>query len=176
MPRVISERDFDSIILLLNSIPTGVFTWMPQNEDIVESSSNLAIVRTEKDKIIIQVSTRSSAENILLELRQTIVEKINKTNAECSISGSYPEWEFKPKSELRDTALALYKEMFGKEMKSTVIHAGLECGVFVKKYPNLDIISFGPNMYDIHTPQERLSISSTKRVYDYLIELLKKLR
>lgn len=172
----LSRSVFDSVILLLDTIPTGVFTWMPQNREIVESSSNLAIVKTEKDKIIIQVSTRSSAENVLLELRQRIVEKINQANAEYSISGNYPEWEYNLKSELRDTALALYNEMFKKEMKSTVIHAGLECGVFAKKYPKLDIISFGPNMYDVHTPKERLNISSTKRVYEYLTELLKRLK
>lgn len=174
--RVLGKKAFDTLVLLLDTIPTGVFTWMPQNNEIVESSSNLAIVRTENDKIILQISTRSSAEKVLLELRDNIVREINKTNAEYSISGSYPEWEYNQKSELRDTALAIYKEMYGKEMKSTVIHAGLECGVFAKKYPKLDIISFGPNMYDVHTPKERLSISSTKRVYEYLIELLKRLK
>ncbi len=174
--KTLNKKVFDSLILLLDNIPTGVFTWMPQNKEIVESSSNLAIIKTENDKIIVQVSTRSSSEDILLELRKRIVEEINEADAEYSITGGYPEWEYNPKSELRDTALALYKDMYGKEMKSTVIHAGLECGVFAKKYPKLDIISFGPNMYDVHTPKERLSISSTKRVYEYLIELLKSLK
>lgn len=174
--KALSKSVLDSTNLLLGSIPTGVFTWLPQNKEIVESSSNLAIIKTEKDKIIIQVSIRSSVENVLLELRKNIIEKINEANAEYSISGNYPEWEYNSKSKLRDTALALYKEMFEKEMISTVIHAGLECGVFAKKYPKLDIISFGPNMYDVHIPKERLSISSTKRVYEYLIELLKRLR
>lgn len=174
--KTLSKKVFDSVISLLDGIPTGVFTRLPQNKEIVESSSNLAIVKTEKDKIIIQVSTRSSSEPVLLELRQKIVEEINKANAEYSISGNYPEWEYTPESNLRDTALALYKEMTGKEMESTVIHAGLECGVFAKKYPGLDIISFGPNMYDVHTPKERVSISSTKRVYEYLTQLLKKLK
>lgn len=174
--KTFDKRTFDAVVLLLDTIPTGVFTWMPQNEEIVESSCNLAIVRTEEDKIIIQVSTRSSSEDTLLELRNKIVDKINGAKADYSISGSYPEWEYKPKSELRDIALALYKDMYGKEMVSTVIHAGLECGVFAKKYPKLDIISIGPNMYDAHTPKERLSISSTKRVYEYLIELLKRLK
>ncbi|SCG82577.1 aminoacylhistidine dipeptidase [Proteiniborus sp. DW1] len=174
--KTFDKRTFDSVVLLLDTIPTGVFTWMPQSKEIVESSSNLAIVRTEKDKIVIQVSIRSSSEDMLLELRNKIVDKIRQAKAEYSISGSYPEWEYNPKSELRDIALELYKDMYGKEMVSTVIHAGLECGVFAKKYPKLDIISIGPNMYDVHTPKERLSISSTKRVYEYLTELLKRLK
>ncbi|MBU5437247.1 aminoacyl-histidine dipeptidase [Tissierella sp. MSJ-40] len=174
--KVINGKGFDSLILLLDNIPTGVFTMLPENKDIVESSSNLAIVKIENDQIVIQVSTRSSAESVLLELRQKILNEINKTNAQYKISGNYPEWEYNPKSTLRDTALSLYKEMFGKEMKSTVLHAGLECGVLAKKYPNLDIISFGPNMYDVHTPKEKLSISSTKRTYEYLVQLLKKLK
>ncbi|WP_246565788.1 aminoacyl-histidine dipeptidase [Tissierella carlieri] len=174
--KVLSSKVLSSLILLIDSISTGVFTRLPQNEEIVESSSNLAIIKTEEEQIIIQVSTRSSAESVLLELRQNILEEIDKTNASYSISGNYPEWEYNPESKLRDTALALYKEVFGKEMESTVIHAGLECGVFAKKYPNLDIISFGPNMYDVHTPKERLSILSTKRTYEYLKELLKRLK
>lgn len=174
--KALSKNVLDSIILLLDVIPTGVFTRLAQNNEIVESSSNLAIIKTKKDQIIIQVSTRSSSERILLELRQKIVEEINKTNAGYSISANYPEWEYNPESKLRDKALELYKEMFEREMKSTVIHAGLECGVFTKKYTGLDIISFGPNMYDVHTPKERLSISSTERTYEYLIELLKRLK
>ena len=174
--KVFTKDVLDSVILLLDSIPTGVFTRLSQNTETVESSSNLAIVNTEEDKIIIQISTRSSASKVLEELREKILEQVKKSNAEYNINGNYPEWEYNPESKLRDIALDLYREMYGKEMKSTVIHAGLECGVFAKKYPGLDIISFGPNIYDAHTPKERLSISSTKRTYEFLIELLKRLK
>ncbi|WP_353095931.1 aminoacyl-histidine dipeptidase [Tissierella praeacuta] len=174
--KTLSKKVLDSIIQLLEVIPTGVFTRLPQNEEIVESSSNLAIIKTEEEQIIIQASLRSSAESVLSKLREKIIKEIESTNASYNISGNYPEWEYKSESKLRDAALNLYQEMFGKEMESTVIHAGLECGVFAKKYPELDIISFGPNMYDVHTPKERLSISSTKRTYEYLIQLLKRLK
>lgn len=172
----LNDNSFETLIFLLDSVPTGVFTRIPDNEEIVESSSNLAIIKTEENQIIIQVSTRSSSENVLVKLRENIVEKINKANAKYSISGNYPEWEYNPSSPLRDIALNLYRKMYGKEMESTVIHAGLECGVFAKKYPKLDIISFGPNMYDVHTPKEKLSISSTQRSYEYLIKLLENLK
>lgn len=170
------KKDLESTIYLLDKLPTGVNTWIPEKQNIVESSSNLAIIKTEKDKIKIYISTRSSKEKILIEMREKIVEDIKKVGASVNISGNYPEWEYKPDSELRDKALDLYKRMFEKEMKATVIHAGLESGAFKKKYPKLDIISFGPNMYDVHTPQEKLSISSTDRTYNYLVELLKKLK
>lgn len=174
--KTVKDNIFNDLIFLLEVIPTGIFTRLEENKDIVESSSNLAIINTGKDNISIQISTRSSSENILIKLRNKIVEEINKTTAQYNISNGYPEWEYNPESKLRDIALNLYKSMFKKEMESTVIHAGLECGVFAKKYPNLDIISFGPNIYDVHTPQERLSISSTERTYEYLIELLKVLK
>lgn len=170
------KKDLESTIYLLDKLPTGVNTWIPEKQNIVESSSNLAIIKTEKDKIKIYISTRSSKEKILIEMREKIVEDIKKVGASVNISGNYPEWEYKPDSELRDKALDLYKKMFEKEMEATVIHAGLESGAFKKKYPKLDIISFGPNMYDVHTPQEKLSISSTERTYNYLVELLKKLK
>ena len=174
--KVLTGNVFDIVTLLLDNIPTGVFTRLPENPKIVESSSNLAIIETKEENIFIQVSIRSSAESVLLKLRKKILEEVNKTKMEYSISDSYPEWEYNPNSKLRNIALNLYKEIFDEEMKSTVIHAGLECGVLAKKYPELDIVSFGPNMYDVHTTKERLSISSTRRTYEYLVELLKKLR
>ena len=173
--KAVDNKAFEALTVLLHNIPTGVYTMIPDKDEIVESSSNLAILKIEDKEIILQVSTRSSTESVLIELRQKIIDEINKTHSKCSISGNYPEWEYNPKSRLRDKALEVYKEVFGKEMESTVIHAGLECGVLAKKYPNLDIISFGPNMYDVHTPKERLSISSTERTYEYLIKLLAKL-
>ena len=172
----ISSDALNSLILLIESLPTGVFTMIPGDEDIVESSSNLAIVNTEKDKITIQISTRSSSEKTLLELREKIIAQVKKTNGKYTVGNSYPHWEYNPKSELRDVALKVYKKMFNKDMETTVIHAGLECGVLAEKYPNLDIISVGPDMKDVHTPQEKVSISSIKRVYDYLVELLKELK
>jgi len=174
--KALKEKILVELIILLDGILTGVYTRIPGNEDIVESSSNLAIVRTEEGNITIQISTRSSSKEKLLELRERILDVVRSTSSKYSIGNQYPEWEYNPNSELRDTALALYKEMFGKEMESTVIHAGLECGVFAEKYPGLDIISFGPNIYDVHTPMEKLSISSTERTYRYLVELLKRLK
>lgn len=173
---VLSKDTLNNILELLELIPTGVYTRLKEDNSIVESSSNLAIVNLDKEKFVIQTSTRSSNPDVLLDLRKVIIDAAKKNGAKYDISNEYPEWEFREKSELRDTAVRIYKEVTGKEMETTVIHAGLESGVFAKKYPDIDIISFGPNMKDVHTPEEKLSISSTERTFEYLKELLKALK
>ena len=90
--------------------------------------------------------------------------------------GDYPAWEYRKDSKLRDLMQDTFKEMFGKEPHVGAIHAGLECGLFAKKIPGLDLISLGPNMYDVHTPDERLSISSTIRIWEYLKLVLARLK
>nr|WP_300003070.1 aminoacyl-histidine dipeptidase [Tissierella sp.] len=173
---VLSEKSKNDILELLKGIPSGIYTRLKEDHSIVESSSNLAIVNLDRERFIIQTSTRSSNPDVLLKLRKEISDTAKRHNAEYEISNEYPEWEFREVSELRDTAVRVYKELTGKTMETTVIHAGLETGVFAKKYPELDIISFGPNMHDVHTPEEKLSIQSTERIYHYLIHLLKALK
>ena len=89
--------------------------------------------------------------------------------------GDYASWEYKKDSKLRELMVKTYRKDYGSEPTVEALHAGLECGVLAGKIEGLDIVSFGPNIYDIHTPEERLSISSTKRVYDYVIHCLKEL-
>lgn len=174
--KISSKDDTKKIIYLLENIPTGVYTRIPGHEGIVESSSNLAIINSLDNNLSVQVSTRSSDPDVLIKLRKNILNEVNKIGGSYNISNRYPEWKYNEKSELKDIASKVYKKMYGKEMQTTVIHAGLECGVISNKYPNMDIISFGPNIYDVHTPKERLSISSTQRVYEYIKELLKNLK
>jgi len=95
--------------------------------------------------------------------------------ARTEFSSSYPAWAYNPCSQLRSTAADLYSAMYGKEPVISAIHGGLECGILLDKIPGLDIISFGPDTWDLHTPDEHLSISSTARVWAFLLELLKKL-
>lgn len=174
--KVMSEENTKDLIFLLENIPTGIFTRIPGNEDIVESSDNLAIINTEDKKVTIIISTRSSSQKVLVDLRDKISSEIEKTHASYEVGNEYPEWEYKSESELRDIAVKVYKDMYGKDMTTTVIHAGLECGIINNKYPDMDIISIGSDVRNAHTPQEMASISSAERVYEYMIELLKELK
>lgn len=170
-----SEKSFLRYLKVIKKIPTGVYTWMKEYKDVVESSDNLAIVKTEKSDVKIIVSLRSSDRGILEELKNKIFVILEENNANYELSNGYPEWKFKKESYLREVALKVYKEMYKKDMKVEVIHAGLECGAISQKYPNIDFISIGPNMKNVHTTRECLDILSTERVYNYLVELLKEL-
>ncbi len=88
----------------------------------------------------------------------------------------YPEWEYSPDSKLRDIFKRIYTNMYNNELKIAAIHAGLECGLFKEKNKNLDMVAFGPNMYDVHTPNEHISISSIERTWDYLIAVLREIK
>lgn len=170
-----SEKSFLRYLKVIKKIPTGVYSWMKEYKDVVESSDNLAIVKTEKSDVKIIVSLRSSDRAILEELKNKIFTILEENNANHELSNGYPEWKFKKESYLREMALKVYKEMYKKDMKVEVIHAGLECGAISQKYPNIDFISIGPNIKNVHTTRECLDILSTERVYNYLLELLKEL-
>lgn len=173
--RLIKDDNTDSFLKILKSIPTGVYTWLSDDKDVVESSSNLAIIDLERDKFVIQISTRSSSKEELLDIRNKIINIVDENDGEYSIGNEYPEWEYKDDSPLRKKAMEVYKDLFNKDAEVTVIHAGLECGVFIEKYPEMDIISIGPNIYNAHTPQEKLDIESVERTFQYIKALLQKL-
>lgn len=94
----------------------------------------------------------------------------------CVQKGDYPGWEYRQESSLRDAMVSIYERMYGKKPRVLAIHAGLECGFFSGKMEDLDCVSIGPDLFGAHTPEERLSISSTERVYEFILEVLKELR
>ena len=157
-------------------MPTGVNTWLKEYPDIVESSDNLAIIKVIDNKITVILSLRSSEPAVLDSLEEKITTVAKKYNASYEVSGGYPEWRFKPISRLRDTAVKTYQDLFNEKMQVAVIHAGLECGAISMHYPDLDMISIGPNIYDVHTPKEKMEIASVEKYYKYLVELLKNLK
>lgn len=161
----------------LLALPTGVKTFTDASKKYVESSSNLAIVHKEGSDYLVRNLYRFAKSTCQDEFDAEF-ESIGKEYpmVEYQLPGFYPQWEYKENSPFRDTAVALYKEMTGKDMEVVITHGGLEGGVFFQKNPNLDIISIGPDMTGAHTPKETLSISSTERVYNYLVELLKRLK
>ena len=172
---VLSNKSLDSYIKTIEELPTGVNTWMKEYPEIVESSDNLAIVKTLDKNINIIISLRSSDPEVLKELKEKISNILKENNALFEFSAGYPEWKFRAESKLRDKALEVYKKLYNKDMKVEVIHAGLECGAISQNYPDIDFISVGPNLRDVHTPSEYLEIDSTERVYNYVVELINSL-
>ena len=142
---------------------------------LVETSLNLGIVSLDQEKLTVTASVRSSVGSRKEALSSQLRSITEFLGGEYTTHGEYPAWEYRADSKLRETAVEIYREKYKKEPFVQAIHAGLECGILLEKCPQLDAISFGPNIKDIHTTRERLSISSTARVWEYLLELLEKL-
>lgn len=165
----------DKVIDLLIMIPNGVMGFDQHMKGLVQTSLNLGIVQTEENVIKFGSAIRSSLPSRKEELVKKLEVLSKQLGANFKVTGDYPAWKYNENSKVRDIAVALYKEMYGKEPVVAAIHAGLECGFISEKLPGLDMISFGANVKHIHSPQEVASISSMGRVYEYLTKLLEKL-
>ena len=161
------------IIDFLAILPNGVMAMSTDIEGLVETSLNVGILRLENEVLIASSAVRSSIESAKKYLIEQVTTIVNLLDGTVGVYGEYPGWQYNSDSKLRAVMVDVYKEMFGEEPKVEAIHAGLECGIMVSKIPGLDCVSFGPNMYDIHTTEERLSISSTERMWNYILEILK---
>ena len=162
------------VISLLCAAPNGVQAYCPDMPELVQTSLNLGIAKL-GDRFTATFSVRSSVNAEKEGLITKLKELADFYNGTYSQSGTYPAWEFKKDSRLRDVMVPIYTRMFGKEPKVLAIHAGLECGLLGDKLPGLDCVSIGPQMHDIHTSREKLEIDSTKRTWDFLLEVLKAL-
>jgi dipeptidase D len=156
---------------LMISLPSGVHDMSPHIPGLVQTSSCLAVIKASEDKLSLHVSIRSSVASLKLYLRDKTEALAKLAQASAVIGGEYPEWEYSPNSELREAALKAWEEGGGNP-RTEAVHAGLECGLFARKLPGADMISFGPNIYDVHSPEERVSISSVDRVWKFLTRLL----
>ncbi len=174
--QVFKPETTTSLANLLLLLPQGVVAMAQGIEGLVETSNNVGIIAQTENKISVCNALRSSVASRKDLLCQKIITIANLVGARATRHGDYPEWSYKLESQLRDTMLAVYQQQFGKEMIVDAIHAGLECGLFAKKMPQLDLVSIGPNMWDVHSPRERVSISSTERVYNYLVNVLAALK
>lgn len=168
----LDETSMKNILFYLRNVPNGICHMSMNIKGLVETSLNAGIMKLEKTQFTITSSVRSSIESRKQELADKLTALAEFLGGEASIGGSYPAWEYCPDSKLRETVSAVYQKMFDKEPVFEAIHAGLECGIFFENIPNLDAVSFGPDNFDIHTPNERLNIASAKRVYQFLVELL----
>ena len=171
--KAVTAENTMKVLTMISTMPDGVQAMSSAVEGLVETSLNLGIVATKEGVITVEQSVRSSIESskeFLIRKVRTISEMFG---GEVEVGGNYPGWKFRQSSELRDHMVAVYREMYGRDPRIEAIHAGLECGLLSEKIKDLDCISIGPDMEDIHSPKERLSVKSTANVWEYLKAVLK---
>jgi dipeptidase D len=154
-------------------IPHGVFRMSPDIPGLVQTSTNLAVVLTSEKEVTVLTSQRSSLESEKQHLANKVRASMELGGAEVESSDGYPSWEPNVNSPILHVSEEVYKKVFGKAPQIVAIHAGLECGLVGEKYPGMDMISFGPNLFDVHTPSEKVQISSVQKIWKFLLELLK---
>lgn len=156
----------------LLALPMGVQAMSADMPGLVETSLNMGVLELSKEGVCAEFAVRSSVESAKRALLQKLCAVVELAGGDYSISGDYPGWKYRKNSPLRDKMVRLYAEMYGEEPRVEAIHAGLECGILGSKLADLDCVSLGPDMADIHTTEETLSIASTRRVWEYLVKLL----
>ena len=161
------------VISLLCAAPNGVQARSKDIEGLVQTSLNMGITKL-GERFNVTFSVRSSVNSEKEDLLEKLKGLAEFFEGNYSQSGEYPAWEFRKDSVLRDTMVRIYREMFGKEPQVLAIHAGLECGLFAGQLPGLDCVSIGPDLEDIHTPRERMSIPSVQRIWAFVTEVLRR--
>lgn len=171
--KTLETSDFFRLMSFLLEVPDGVQKMSKDLEGVVETSLNFGTFSIENDgSVNAGFLIRSSVDNEKNALASKVRKAIKESQGSCKKSGEYPGWSYRVDSPLREKMVRIYKEHFGREPKVISIHAGLECGMLAEKIPNLDAVSMGPDMKDIHTTEERLSVSSVQRVWEYLLKIL----
>ena len=157
---------------MLLSLPNGIQAMSADMPGLVETSLNLGVLKINTEKMQAMYAVRSSIESSKEALLNKMEAIIYLAGGKYTCTGSYPGWAYRVDSPLREKMIILYEEMYGSKPQVEAIHAGLECGLLASKIHDLDCVSFGPNMYNIHTTEEYISISSVQRVWEYLVRLL----
>lgn len=167
-----SEETLHALLNISRLLPQGVQTMSQGIAGLVESSNNIGVLTSDHQSVRFVNALRSSVATLKEEMVNRIALIASLTEATYTRYADYPEWPFRVNSPIRTLMCNRYKALTGDEMKVDAIHAGLECGLLSEKLGDIDMISLGPNMHDVHTPHERVSISSVIRVYDFLVDVL----
>lgn len=170
--KIFSKETTEKLIKLLYLIPNGIQSMSMDIPGLVQSSNNVGVTTTDEASVKIDCALRSSVRSLKYEILGQIKAVSELLGAELITQSDYPEWQYNPDSKIRTLFEKVYKDMYNVTPEIIAIHAGLECGLFEEKFGNIDMISFGPNVYDVHTPDEHLSISSVEKTYDYLLKVL----
>jgi len=173
--QVIDKKVSDKFFDVIYACPNGVKAMSPDLPNLVETSTNLASVKMpQPNQIEVVTSQRSSLESAKYDVAHQVQSVFHLGGAEVEIGDVYPGWQPNMQSEILKVVEQSYARLFGKKPLVRAIHAGLECGLFKEKYPALDMVSIGPQMHGVHSPDERLSISSTQKTWRWLIDILEK--
>ena len=174
--KVLHPTSKEKVVFFLVNVPYGVQKMSGTIKGLVETSTNIGILKTSENEVLGSSSIRSSVETARDALSDKIEYLTEFLGGEYERQGVYPAWEYRKDSPLRDKMVEVYEEMYGQKPNVVAIHAGLECGLFYKKMEGLDCVSLGPDMKDIHTSEEVLDIASTERVWKYLVKVLESLK
>lgn len=164
----------ESAVLMVEELPNGLNS-MLEELGLPESSSNLALAREEEGKLHLEISLRSASEVKMKEMHNAIATVLDKYEFPFAIGAESPAWAYIEESDLRDKACKVYEDVTGREMKVLVTHGGLECGCIAEKYPHMDMISVGPDIFDVHSIDEHFDVESAERIFKYLQKLLSEL-
>lgn len=172
--KVMEAEAMRKMLLSLHAVHNGIFAMSQDIDWLVETSSNLASIHSEGDHVTVTTSQRSSVASACLNVASVVRAAFELGGAKTVTNEGYPGWKLNPNSEIVKIAKESYEHLFGKEPKILAIHAGLECGLFSEKYPKLDMVSFGPTLRGVHSPDERLLIPTVQMVWDHLLDILKR--
>lgn len=173
---VLHPTSREKVLFFLMEVPFGIQKMSGSIEGLVETSTNIGIMKLEEESFMGTSSVRSSVGAASDALSDKICYLTEFLGGTYTVQGAYPAWEYRKDSPLRDKMVEVYQDMYGQKPNVVAIHAGLECGLFYKKIDGLDCVSLGPNMKDIHTSEEVLDIASTERVWNYLVKVLEYLK
>ena len=171
----IDQKSARNIIWALQAVHNGVLEMNQDIKGLVETSSNLASIRTEDNSVKIVTSQRSSTASSLKNVCNTVAAAFQLAGAEVNVADGYPGWKPNMDSHLLKVATKTYRELFDKEPVVRAIHAGLECGLFSEKYPGMDMISVGPTLRGVHSPDECLLIPTVEMVWKHMVRILEEL-
>lgn len=164
----------DRIRTFLCCAPDGIQAMSADIHGLVQTSLNMGVLTTAENEVKAQFCIRSCVDSQKAMVTERVVCLVNRLGGSVEIQGDYDGWQYKADSPLRDLLVEVYKDQYGKEPKIEAIHAGVECGLFSGKMPGLDCVSIGPDLTEIHTPRERMSVSSVQRVWKFVVEVLKR--
>lgn len=170
------KQSTDNILYMFLKLPNGVMKMSEDIEGLVQTSLNLGICKTDNDSFNMAFCVRSSVEKEKNDLVNEIRDTMKKLGGTVLVEGDYPGWEYKKNSPLRNLMCDVFNEQYGYMPKVEAIHAGVECGMFAGKIPDLDCVSYGPNLKEIHTFREHMDVASVERVWEMTLEILKRMK